>query len=90
MIMPVAIMLVKIKSCLESMMEGANSYITKAGTDYEYFDLGEDWDVIKGKYGFTDDDMFKLFNESFLEDGVNSGKTFHFSHNPVGDTGALG
>ena len=34
--------------------------------------------------------MFKLFNESFLEDGVNAGKTFHFSHNPINDTGALG
>lgn len=32
----------------------------------------------------------ELFNESFLEDGVNSSKIFHFSHNPIGDTGALG
>jgi len=68
----------------------STSYITKAGDDYTYFDLGKDWDVIKNKYDYTDDDMFKLFNESFLEDAINEGKTFKFSHNPVGDTGALG
>lgn len=34
--------------------------------------------------------MFKLFNESFLDDGINARKDFYFSHNPIGDTGALG
>lgn len=34
--------------------------------------------------------MFKLFNESFLDDGINAGKAFHFSHDPVNDLGALG
>ncbi len=69
---------------------GSTSYITKAGSEYEYFSLGKDWDTIKIKYGYTDDDMFKLFNESFLDDGINAGKTFQFSHNPVDDKGALG
>lgn len=69
---------------------GSTSYITKAGSDYEYFSLGTEWDTIKTKYGYTDNDMFKLFNESFLDDGINAGKTFQFSHNPVGDNGALG
>ena len=47
-------------------------------------------ECIQAQYGYTDDDMFKLFNESFLDDGINAGKTFQFSHNPVGDTGTLG
>ena len=66
------------------------SYITKAGDDYTYFSLGNEWDTIKTKYGYTDDEMFKLFNEAFLDDGINEGKTFQFSHNPINDTGALG
>ena len=69
---------------------GPTSYITKAGKDYTYFDLGSEWDDIKKFYGFTDEDMFKLFNESFLDDGINEGKTFYFSHDPVNDSGALG
>ena len=69
---------------------GPTSYITKAGDDYTYFSLGNEWDTIKTKYGYTDDEMFKLFNEAFLDDGINEGKTFQFSHNPINDTGALG
>ena len=68
---------------------GTTSYITKAGSEYEYFSLGKDWDVIKAKYGYTDNDMFKLFNEAFLDDGINAGKTFQFSHSPINDTGTL-
>ena len=70
---------------------GSNSYIQKAKDGgYSYFDLGEDWGIIETKYNLTDDDMFKVFNEPFLDDGINGGKSFTFSHNPVGDTGALG
>ena len=69
---------------------GPTSYITKAGDDYTYFSLGNEWNIIKAKYGYTDDDMFKLFNEAFLDDGINAGKTFHFSHNPINDTDSLG
>lgn len=29
-------------------------------------------------------------NEAFLDDGINAGKTFQFSHNPLNDTGSLG
>ena len=39
--------------------------------------------IYKGK-------TFKLFNEGFLDDGINGGKTFYFSHNPINDRGALG
>ena len=59
--------------------EGLTSYITKAGNDYTYFSLGSEWDDIKKVYKFTDEDMFKLFNEAFLDDGINAGKTFYFS-----------
>ena len=69
---------------------GPTSYITKAGDEYTYFSLGNEWDTIKAKYGYTDDDMFKLFNEAFLDDGINAGKIFQFSHNPIDDIGALG
>ncbi len=68
---------------------GPTSYITKAGNDYTYFSI-DNWDNIKAEYGFTDEDMFKLFNESFLDDGINQGIIFQFSHNPIGDSGALG
>ncbi len=68
---------------------GPTSYITKAGNDYTYFSI-DNWDNIKAEYGFTDEDMFKLFNESFLDDGINQGKIFQYSHNPIGDSGALG
>lgn len=71
-------------------MEVGTSYINKAGKDYEYFSLGADWNKIKKQYGYTKDDMFKLFNESFLDDGINAGKSFSFSHSPIGDTGSLG
>lgn len=68
---------------------GPTSYITRAGNDYTYFSI-DNWDNIKATYGFTDEDMFKLFNESFLDDGINEGKIFQFSHYPIGDPGALG
>lgn len=41
-----------------------SSFITRAGEDFTYFSI-DNWDDIKTEYGFTDDDMFKLFNESF-------------------------
>ena len=69
---------------------GTTSYISRAGSEYEYFDLGENWNVIKKGYGLTDEDLFKLFDEPFLDDAINQEKIFYFSHNPIGDKGALG
>ena len=69
---------------------GATSYITKAGDDYTYFRLGDQWNTAKVKYGYTDNDMFRLFNEAFLNNGINAGRTFYFSYNPIDDTGELG
>lgn len=72
---------------------GPTSYInqaTKNGRNYSYFDTGNDYNTIKTQYGYSDSDMFELFNKPFLDDAISQGKTFHFSHNPVNDTGALG
>ena len=65
------------------------SYVNQAGDDYTYFSI-ENCGQIQSQYGFDDNDMFMLFNEPFLDDGINSGKIFSFLHNPIGDTGALG
>jgi len=69
---------------------GPTSYINKAGTEYEFFSLGNHWDEIKSQYGYTDEDMFNKFNIPFLDKGIKARKTFQFSHNPDGDKGALG
>ena len=69
---------------------GVTSYITKAGNEYEYFSLGNDWETIKKYYGLTDKEMFRLFDEPFLDDAINEGKIIYFSHNPTIDEGALG
>ncbi|MBM7541220.1 ribonuclease YeeF family protein [Amphibacillus cookii] len=69
---------------------GQTSYITRAGKDHTYFDLGAQWGEVKKSQGLTDNDMFKLYNEAFLDDVINARKTVHFSHNPVGDKGFLG
>jgi hypothetical protein len=66
------------------------NYIEKAGTDHTYFSLGADWDTIKAAHGLTDDDMFNLFNTRFLQDGIDEGKTFHFSDDPRKSEGFLG
>ena len=69
---------------------GPNGYITKAGKDFEYFDLGSEYGEIMKKYDLSEAEMFEAFNLPFLEDAVSNGKTFHFSHDPTKDLGALG
>ncbi len=67
------------------------NYINQAKNNgYNYFDFGaEMWDDLKIQNGWTDDDMFKLFNEPFLDDAVSNGNTIRFSHNPLTEGGAL-
>lgn len=68
-----------------------SNYINQAKNNgYSYFDMGDDFTAIEKQYGYTDNDMFDLFNKPFLDDAIAQGKTFHFSHNPVNDKGALG
>ena len=52
------------------------AYVSNGGT---YFSLRNEWDTIKTKYGYSDGDMFKLFNEAFLGDGIN-GKNYSNFH----------
>jgi len=61
------------------------NYIERAGDDYTYFSLGADWDAVKAAHGLTDQDMFNLFNKRFLQEGIDKGETFRFSHDPVKD-----
>ena len=48
-----------------------------------YFDLGNEWGVVKEIYGITDKDMFELFNKPALDYAVESGKTIRFSQDPT-------
>ena len=43
---------------------GPNSYITKAGNDYEYFDLGKDWNIIKGKLSIASEYLENALDEN--------------------------
>jgi hypothetical protein len=63
--------------------EGPDSYITMAGNDSSYFDLGEQWGIIKQKYGLSNKEMFGYFNRPILDDAVSSGRTIRFSHKPT-------
>ncbi|WP_242850167.1 hypothetical protein [Clostridium polynesiense] len=72
----------KADGTLDWTIPGKDSYTVMAG-DTTYFSLGNDWDIIKGKYNVTDDDMFDLFNVPALNDAVKAGKEIRFSHNPT-------
>ena len=64
------------------------SYTVRAGKT-SYFDLGDEWSPIKGKYNLNEDEMFEIFNKPVLEDALNEGKTIRFSHNPTLNEGFL-
>jgi hypothetical protein len=61
----------------------ADCYIAKAGNDSSYFDLGNDWNKIKKRYGLSDKEMFENFNKYALDEAVSSGKTIRFAQNPL-------
>lgn len=44
--------------------------------------MGDDWNKVKTKYNFTDEDMFNFFNVPVLDDAITKGKTIKFTHNP--------
>jgi hypothetical protein len=68
----------------------SNSYTIKAGKDSSFFDLGDDWNIIKKKYDLTDKEMFEFFNVPAIDNAISNGKTIRFSHNPLNyKTGAL-
>ena len=63
--------------------DDASSYIAKAGTDSSYFDLGDEWRIIKERFNLSDREMFDYFNTPVLDDAIRNGKTIRFSHNPL-------
>ncbi|WP_434318756.1 hypothetical protein [Leifsonia sp. P73] len=68
-----------------------NSYTNQAiKSGNQYFDLGENWPTIRAQNGLSEEDMFNLFNRPFLDDIIRDGKAVNFTHDPVGDLGALG
>lgn len=71
--------------------DSPNSYTNKAiEADSHYFDLGSEWTRIRTECGLRDEDMFDLFNRPFLDDIIQQAKSIRFTHNPLGDEGALG
>ncbi|MEG0346359.1 MAG: hypothetical protein RR546_07835, partial [Erysipelotrichaceae bacterium] len=59
------------------------SYIESAKNKSSmFFDLGDDWNIIKDKYCIGDDEIFEIFNKSALDDAVKNGKKIRFSHDP--------
>lgn len=72
-------------------VDNLNSYTSKASdAGNGYFDLGAEWGIIQKSHGLTDKEMFDLFNRPFLDTAIADGKVIQFTHNPVGDPGALG
>ncbi|MDR0951439.1 MAG: hypothetical protein LBM18_00740 [Oscillospiraceae bacterium] len=59
-----------------------SSYTVRAG-ETMYFDLGDEWDVIRQRYNLSADEMFDYFNVPVLDEAIGSGKAIRFSHNPV-------
>lgn len=39
---------------------GSTSYVTKAGKDYEYFSLGNEWDRVAEQCGLSEKEMFQI------------------------------
>ena len=68
---------------------GSTSYITQAGDDYTYFDMGKRFDEIQNAEGLTNQEMFDRYNKPFLDDAMRENKPFHFSHDPRASDGFL-
>ena len=67
----------------ENGAPAADSYIKIAEAEGDtYVDLGENWKIIEDEYGLSDDEMFRLFILSAMDDAVEAGKTIRFCHNP--------
>jgi len=74
---------------LGSYTTGSDSYIARAGEDSTYFDMGNEWSIVKAKYGLTNSEMFDYFNVPALDYAITCGKTFRFSHNPLDYSGSF-
>lgn len=59
----------------------ASSYTVRADNTM-YFDMGDDWKIIKAKYGLSDAEMFEYFNIPVLDAAIFNEQTIRFSHDP--------
>lgn len=61
---------------------GVSSYISKAGNNHTYFDMGTvKWTEAENIVGGSLDEMWKI-NKKFIDDQKALGKEFWFSHDP--------
>lgn len=60
---------------------GVNSYTSKAGTEYTYFDFGDKWDELYNLVNKSDDEIWKI-NKEFIDRQRSANKEFWFSHDP--------
>jgi len=60
----------------------ADSYTARAGANHAYFDMGDDWNRVKGFLHLTDQDMFNAYNKPFLDEIITDGRPVEFSHDP--------
>ena len=62
---------------------GENSYNMVAQREgASYFDMGEDWDLLKSTGKYDDDRLFEHFNAPALDEAEAAGKQFVFLQNP--------
>jgi hypothetical protein len=66
---------------------GVTGYITRAGNDHTYFDMGsENWNEAKSIVGSNSDEMWRI-NQKFIDEQKLLNKDFYFSHDPNLATG---
>jgi hypothetical protein len=68
---------------------GPTGYTSQAGKEYKYFDMGNNWGKLQQQYGYTDKEMFDMFNIPFLDDVIANKQPVHFSHDPTTGESAL-
>ena len=62
---------------------GENSYNVVAQREgASYFDMGRDWDDLKGTGKYDDDRLFEHFNAPALDEAEAAGKQFVFLQDP--------
>lgn len=66
---------------------GTSGYVSRAGTDYTYFDIGEDaWSNLESLVNKNSDEMWKI-NKQFIDNQKSLNREFYFSHDPKFATG---
>jgi hypothetical protein len=61
---------------------GEQSYVTRAGKDYTYFDMGvEKWKEAETLVNKNSEEMWRI-NKQFIDEQKALGKEFYFSYEP--------